>query len=206
MTTTVSEMVDRITTYYEQADERTREAGAGWYPVAAELAEEIGTLACVDPLADPTVIGAGILAALSPRIQWSYNITAARAVAIRPYLRPSGIFTSSWLKAQRICNGDAPSKVLGGRKVTSFYRNILGDDSVVCVDGHAYRLAVGPGCKGKHLERKGEYDRVEASYILAARQAGVSPTTMQACTWLVRQQEQRAEASAQRVAARYGKR
>lgn len=202
--TTVADMVDNILGYWHDATHEQRKAGAGWYPVAGEIARQVGTLAGFDA-ASCEQQGAGIIAALSPRIQWTYNITAARAVAIRPYLRPSGIFTTSWSKAERIANGEAPSQVLGGRKVRSFYRNILGDDSVICVDVHAYTLAAGLDVPVKRLKRKGEYDRVEAAYIMAASVAGVSPATMQATTWLVRQAEQRSEAAARRVRVRYGK-
>ncbi len=193
------EMIDNIIGYWNRATTVDRQAGTGWYPVAYEIAEEVGAL-CGGDVTD----GAGIIAALSPRQQWTRNIAVAREVAARPYLRPSGVFTHNWAKANRIAHGERPSQVLGGRKVTAFYRNILGDETCVCVDGHAFHLASG-GLPTKQLERRGVYDQVQAAYITASEMVGVRPTVIQAITWLVRQREQRRETAAFRVRARKGK-
>lgn len=201
MSTPLAIMVDNIIDRYHAASPEHKKAGAGWYSVANVLAEEIGLLAGANEWQAP-IVGAGILAAVSPRQSWTHNITAARAIAIRPYIRPPSVFTTSWAKAQRIAYGEAPSTVLGGAKVRAFYRNILGDQTCCTIDGWALKAACGMDASDRELERKGGYARVEGAYIHAANLLDIPAPTLQAICWLSIQQEGRSIYAAHRVARR----
>ena len=77
--------------------------------------------------------------------------------------------------------------MLGGRKVRSFYRNILGIDSAVTVDRHAVAIVYGRPLSDREiklLERAGAYTVIASAYRAAARRLGIAPSTLQAVTWL----------------------
>jgi hypothetical protein len=80
--------------------------------------------------------------------------------------------------------------VLGGRKVRSFFSNILEPDrsGAVTVDRHAVSVVFGfslSDAQVKILERSGTYLLVASAYRAAARRLGVSPCQCQAVTWTV---------------------
>lgn len=184
-----SGLVARILDTLEDATEDEYVLGKAWYLEAHWIASQVGPT---------TVQGAGIIAALSPQIGWVDNVAAARALALGD---PEGAFKTFGClgpnvdKATRILRGEAPLDVLGGRKVRSFYRNIVDPhhDGPVTVDRHALNLAlVGPGGKGandKLLARKGGYQLVAAAYRTAAREAWMRPNEVQAITWLVQRRK-----------------
>jgi hypothetical protein len=99
-----------------------------------------------------------------------------------------GAFNDALRKADAIAAGADPLDVLGGRKVRSFYRNIVGHTGHVTVDRHAVAIVAGRPLtdrEGKVLERIGPYTYVAGAYRAAARRLGVAPTELQAVTWLV---------------------
>lgn len=157
-------------------------AGCAWYTVAHDIASEIALT---------TVQGAGIIAALSPQIGWADNVAAAGAIAMGQDPAPYGALGPNIEKARRICLGEPPSQVLGGRKVRSFYRNILMPErpGPVTVDRHALNVALeGPGGRAdmdKLLQRRGGYQLVAGAYRTAGREAWLAPHQVQAITWLV---------------------
>ena len=80
---------------------------------------------------------------------------------------------------------DSIAKVLNGPKITAFYDNIMGGDSVT-IDGHARNIAYGErlALKDKRLSiHKAEYDKLVSAYRKAASLLGVKASVLQAITW-----------------------
>jgi hypothetical protein len=171
-------MVDRIADVYGLATADERSEGAAWYDDAAAIAAIVG---------DGNVSrGAGILAALSPQCLWDDNVD--RALRHGAGESVVGAFNDALRKADAIAAGADPLDVLGGRKVRSFYRNIVGHTGHVTVDRHAMAIVAGRPLtvrEVKVLERIGPYTYVASAYRAAARRLGVAPTELQAVTWLV---------------------
>lgn len=167
-------MVANILNIYDQCTADEFNAGVGWYPVAHELAVDLGVGARS---------GAGVFAALSPQLSWTSNITAAQNLVQNDDPNPAGIgkFVG---RARDIRDGADPDIILGGRKVRSFYRNIFEPSrpGPVTIDRHAVAIATNHDVKS--LEKNGFYVMVAAAYRGAARLAGLLPSEMQACTWL----------------------
>jgi hypothetical protein len=176
------EMVDRIDAIFAQATEAEVTQGLGWYYQAHSLADEIGRRAGLDLEA-----GAGLMAALSPQCSWAENIARAWEAAETGAATGMGDQTR---KAERILSDEDPGTVLGGRKVRSFYRNIVDPDQAgaVTVDRHAVSIVFGFSVDDrtvKVLERGGAYVLVASAYRTVARRHGMTPCQLQAVTWLV---------------------
>lgn len=126
-------MCDNILAAYVRASDSDIADGLAWYGDALELAREL----------DPNNIrrAVGIIAVLSPLTAWPLNVRRAREVYAN-----NGVTTGlpdSIAKAKRIFDGENPDDVVSGKKVTSFYHNILGDDARVTIDRHAIDCAYG---------------------------------------------------------------
>jgi hypothetical protein len=191
-------MVRRITRAFRQASAADRAAGLGWYAEAARVA------AVIDP-ADPAR-AAGVIAALSPRCQWSTNVVfAERVIAAANAGRacPDVAMRANQRTAWLIATGTAPLDALGtvarsgrvvsGHKVRSFYANIMGDTHAVTVDMWAYAVATG---RWRTHPRTGEfipadaimtareYESIAAAYRRAAVILDVTPRECQAACWV----------------------
>lgn len=173
-------LVRNITRVFNNATCFEIAEGREWYAQAWRLALE------VDPL-HPTR-AAGIIAALSPLTPWDRNVWLVRETYRNGTLE-SGTLGANRVKANRIMAGEDPLLVLRGAKVRAFFAGIVskGASSDVCVDRHAYDLAVGkrygngdrPG-----LQTKDGYARIAAAYVRAAKRLGVGPQELQAITWV----------------------
>lgn len=169
--------VRRITHAWGNASPQDIADGHAWYAKAHQLALEISP--------DDVARGAGIIAALSPRISWSRNKVAAQIIADRyrdgqemPYV--TGVLQANARKAWRIASGESPDVVLGGQKVKAFYANIIGDHDAVTVDTWAAKVATDDDTRlYPHI-----YDDIASSYRHVARKVGVSPAILQASTWV----------------------
>jgi hypothetical protein len=175
---------------YQEATARQVRDGRGWYrranQIATGLAGEHGL---------ETWQAAGILAALSPAVDWGRNVKdAATLCAASPgaTLRLS-TYGANVAKAQRILAGEHPDAVLGGRKVRAFYASIVDPRTSreVCVDRHAVAAALlevgGVEVAAAHaraLEAVGAYDRIAAAYVDTADSLGIPPHAAQATVWL----------------------
>jgi hypothetical protein len=202
----VSVLRENVRTCYRLAHESERTSGMGWYPVAHELASELG---------EGVSTGAAVIAALSPQIGWLANISAARSlVASRSHeeAQSIGALGDGISKALAILEGSPPSLVLGGRKVRSFYRNILYPSraGAVTVDRHAVAIALhgigGRSPSDKWLERAGTYALVASIYRSEARRAGILPQQLQAICWLAHRRELDGKASGNLRAAHIAQR
>lgn len=170
--------VRRILTAYSEATAQAMAAGAVWYPNARELAYE---------LAGEVVQGAGVIAALSPQVQWDRNVALARD-AFNDHFH--GQVGDAIRKARRIMQYCDPDTVLPrGKKTWHFYHSIVNPATTehVTVDRHACAIAEGlpkrtdPGVIGVV-----RYRTVMAAYLDAARHIGRPVSEVQAVTWVAR--------------------
>ena len=172
--------VDNIITIWQQATEDQIVRGRAWYRVAHDLAELIS--------GGDVIMGAGVLAALSPQTEWSQNVK--RAAQAFTDGKPSRHLGDALRKAQRIMNGEDPLAVLPrDSKTWSFYRCIVDPDDLeaVVIDRHAHDVAAGEpyGERNRGLSAKRRYAAIAEAYRRAAVALGESPSTVQAVTWTV---------------------
>lgn len=148
---------------------RTEALNGGWYResrrTARALAKKHGVTLST---------AAGVIAALSPRVQWKVNVRLADDVlAGREH---SGGFLANWEKAERIRDGERPLDVLGGPKVTSFYRAIMGDEDAAVVDTWMWKaMNLAPGSV--------PYEEAANAMREAAHHVGVPVAQFQAIVW-----------------------
>jgi hypothetical protein len=168
--------------------------GLAWYVTAHSHACELADLH------DITVRqAAGIIAALSPQPGWLTNLQLAATLCDDPDTNP-GHFADAYGKAHRILTepDTDPADVLRGRKVRSFYANIVDPNrpGPVTVDRHAIDILTGTRLfattpAGKILERPGTYTYAAATYRAVARAIphpflprSLFPHELQAITWV----------------------
>jgi hypothetical protein len=172
-------VIEALLTHWNAADADTRRAGRRWYDSAEAEARAI---AVALPERFGPVTAAGILAALSPRAQWSVNVRWAWAVARgreRAYPPAVGL-PDARAKAWRIAHGERPSQVLGGPKVRAFWRAIAGDRDAAVIDIWMLR-AMGidqPSVK------PAQYERCAEALREAARRVRVPTRDFQATVWM----------------------
>jgi hypothetical protein len=124
---------------------------------------------------------AGILAALSPRVQWGRNVRQAWTLC---ETGTCGTLARSRDNALRILNGAPPMDVLGGPKTRAFSVAIEsgGWHGVAVVDVWAVRAAT----RSKYDEvSRGRYVDVAQAYAVAARRLGRTVHETQAIAWVV---------------------
>lgn len=198
--------VRRVTRAYRASTPIERAAGLGWYGTAwsaawtiAEAATGRARWARMSDAArrEAAVTVAGVLAALSPRCQWSTNVAWAAALVGAawsggevPRVHTKTMRRQAW----RIALGEHPLAVLRGPKVRAFWANITGDVDAVTVDVWAVRAARGAvpsvGARGRLVwDDDGavsarEYAAYADVYRRAARRLGVTPRECQAAVWV----------------------
>jgi hypothetical protein len=175
--------VRRILTAYSAASSQEMAEGAAWYPAARELAYE---------LAGEYVQGAGVIAALSPQVQWERNITLARD-AFNDHFH--GQVGDAIRKARLIMQWEDPDKVLPrGKKTWHFYHSILNPATTehVTIDRHAYCVAMGTPVPPKHIGAP-LYRTLVADYQDAARYVGRPVSEVQAVPWVYFRNKERSE-------------
>lgn len=176
-------MVELLLTHWREADRETRRAGRHWYDsaeaearaIAAELPSGLGKVAA-----------AGILAALSPRAQWSVNVRWAWVVAIRRSyhaftLTPPAVGLPLGRKAAwGIAWGEPPSAHLRGPKVRAFWRAIAGDRDAAVIDIWMLRAM---GIETPTVS-PAQYERCAEALREAARRVRVPTRDFQATIWM----------------------
>lgn len=155
--------------------------GSAWYLAAHSIAADIA-----DRHGLSLAQAAGVIAALSPQCGWAENIRLADQAAAEG--RASGHTADACRKADAILAGADPFDVLGGRKVRSFYANIVRPTTPgpVTVDRHAVDMLVGRrgAVEDRVLERIGAYARCAAVIRGVARELGMRPHELQAVAWV----------------------
>jgi len=179
-------MISRIVACYRSADLTQVIAGRNWYPTVKKIAEHI----------HPSYIaGAGVIAALSPRVKWDENIKAAVTVcqvALSGSEIPPDVIgmCRNRDKAWKIARGEykySPLELLnssnGAYKVNAFFANIIGDTQLVTVDVWAARVAI-PEFDEESV-RHNRYLMVQDAYQKAAKRIGdITPRDLQAVCWV----------------------
>ena len=180
---------------WERASGDVITEGSEWYPLARDIANDIGSL-LEDTLGsitvsnpstaiDKIVSGAGIISALSPQVEWGENIHYAMLL-VKDGTRKHT--QANHDKAVRIMNGERPLDVLGGRKVRAFYKAIVaprGSGEPV-IDRHAVAVYMKRSLTNKqlgYLRNRDVMDRVQGAYIKASKILGVPHHQVQAVTW-----------------------
>ena len=175
-----------VVAVYRRATPEQLARGRNWYQDAHDLALELD--------AHSPARGAGVIAALSPMIQWERNAALARGAFLAGV--GFGTYGANTRKASAILRGEDPLEVLGGRKVRAFYACIVNPEGsdAVCVDRHAHDIAVGQRCTDETraaLASERTYQAFVRAYLRAARVLDVPASHVQAVTWLVWRDEYR---------------
>jgi hypothetical protein len=176
--------VENITSRFNSATKEQRAEGVDWYKRANDIAFELGK--------GDVKKGAGILSALSPAMEWSRNIRAAREL-VNTGETTHQYYTSTVVKAKRILEGEDPDTLFNektGAKTLNFYHNIANpeDPLPVTIDRHAHDIAVGEkGSMTKTLSGHlagPRYRHFSEAYRNAAHELGIPiANQVQAVTW-----------------------
>ena len=169
---------------YNNASESSIADGKVWYSHANHIAWQVTKLLGSKDIR----VGAGIIASLSPQMDWGENVTEAlRFVSVGYSTKQT---RANNMKAKRISEGDDPETVLGGLKVTAFYHAILepfGDTPPV-VDRHAIDIhkgeLVSKRDRNRAMSNPRVISRIQTSYKLASKKLGVHWHVVQAVTWV----------------------
>lgn len=194
---------------YSAATDGQKAQGMRWYADAGLIA---GAIAHGDQHK-----GAGLLSAYSPQTSWPVNMfNAARSVELGRPLGPgegATVMQSHANAAKKIMDGQSFDQALPAPKTNAFARLIerKGEDNPtdpfgeVVIDRHALSVAAGERLSDKEPTPIGDdryYQVVADEYrkaaIEASRREGVTvtPSQMQAITWLVQQSANEAQDAA----------
>lgn len=185
-----AQYVNNLQAVYRQATSEDKRAGVFWYRRARTAVQRIASDYGLD-----TDTVARVVAVLSPINKWERNIKDARMM-VRAYVNGDNFdsvrvatFHTNKAKAAAILNG-CP-EALKGRKVTEFYRAIMGDTDAVTIDGHMMNAMRGTyvGMASQTISPT-EFRAMQAAIRHAARRrqyAGqrLSPAELQAIVWVV---------------------
>lgn len=169
-----------IRTIAQMATPEQIKSGDEWYDIAQDKADKLSPR--------DLNMGAGIIAAASPQMEWSKNLEIAKRVMKSGDTR--GLTGDNAVKALRIRNGEDPEKVLPMRlKTGHFYHNVRDPNNphFLTVDTHAHNVGVGHVWDDEKLGlgAYGRYDTVKNAYLHVANQLGISnPNRLQARTWV----------------------
>ena len=167
----IRRIASRLLSIYKSATTQALASGRDWYRKARLTAWDLA-----HTTSNTLRTSAGVIAALSPRLTWKYNIIAARKVLSKASSVP-GVFRASLAKARAIVGGQSPESVLSGPKVLAFYRALTGDESAAVVDVWVARAA-----KVKSVNPR-SYKTIAQALELAAQQAGIPTAQFQASVW-----------------------
>lgn len=183
------------------ANETDIHEGKHWYQRAYDLAVRL--MHVYDGYTLGQVVG--VIAALSPNNKWSRNCQDAEMLikshwhGVDLSLIKVCTFHKNKQKAIDILELDSDAiesnqieAILNGRKVTAFYRCIMGHTDTVCVDGHAYAVWMGeriPTTKTPSISPS-LYETITRSYVSVAKLSHeicgeiLTPAQVQAVTWV----------------------
>lgn len=174
-------LVARVLRWFDAASERDLIDGVRWYDEQREFCRTLAS--CPDFHGDTLGLqrAAEVVAALSPKTQWSVNVSGATLLVVHGEVLPH-LLTRNVDVAKAILLGKRLEEVTKkAPKIRAFAKNLAGDTQVVTVDVHA---AYAVGVDEKMLDRVGCYDAVAEAYRAAAVARGLEPSEMQAVVWL----------------------
>jgi len=171
---------NRIIKMYNQAT--IEETNKDWYTYESE---QINILA--DRYKLPANKIAGIHSALSPRKEWQLNKRIAIDLITTDTCGHMKVFVQKARDILHIGTNDVQILgILNGRKISSFYMNILYPDSstTVTIDRHAIAVALGRTATAKELSLTDkQYTFFEDCYKRASDKLGIRPNLLQSITW-----------------------
>jgi len=181
-THTVDEMRENILAVYRSANAEQIAQGMDWYSVANSTAVAFSQQSgySVDQCA-------AVIAAVSPNNGWGANKRLAGKVIDAKGTKRDGYFKANLDKANRVLNGEDISEVLTSQKVGAFYAGIAtnGMTDVVCVDRHAYCIAVNDRSQTNDVPMTPKrYSLIAQAYREAAEIIGITGAQCQAITWV----------------------
>lgn len=174
-------LAQNILATYAWANDAHKREGSVWYQSAHTFARGLS-----ERYGITLEQAAGVIAALSPQLSWSRNMTCADEIIRTGDTR--GVLGLSKRNARAILAGAHPLDVLNGPKTRAFFDNILRPTAshAVTVDVHATDVALGSrgASRGLHLDRGGRYDAIADAYRSAADSLGILPLVLQAVCWV----------------------
>lgn len=175
---TTTKVTNNILRIYHQSNKSHR---YNWYKEAKDYALYLTAMHAL-----PVEVTAGVIAALSPIKLWEENKRLADQFLRLGNCGHVGHLKSKAKRILELSNPEDICQVLKGRKITSFYLNILGDRQVVTVDRHALSIALGYKTSDSdyHGMTQAQYDFFVGAYQRAAKKVGLSPCRIQSSTWL----------------------
>lgn len=170
---------------YETASLSSIRDGATWYREAQDIATVIGRLGGYKNH-QALFVGAGVLAALSPQVEWGDNIQWAIQLVVKGVRKQTH---ANHNKALRILQGEKPTNVLGGSKVRAFYKAIVAPEGSgePVIDRHALAIYMGRNVTEKelyYLQSPIVMGRLQGAYKKASAKLGIHHHELQAITWL----------------------
>jgi len=195
----VEEMADNILRVWNGAT--PSQLAFNWYKEANLFAQYLA-----EAYDFSVVAAAAIISALSPQNRWERNkidaesVCAALEIGLKIWNIPVSTYNANKFKAAEIAyqhRKGSIAEIVGifrGFKTRSFFINIANPDDpyTVTIDFHAYSVAVARRYTGSTGSRypipsigKADYTKVADAYRLAAQRLGISPSKVQAVTWVV---------------------
>lgn len=180
---TRTKVVNRIVKTFLMASDSDR---YDWYLDAHNYAKYLASTFGVS-----VIVASGVIAALSPVKQWEQNKKVAYT-----FIKSggtSGGHIKQFLEKARLILQMAETEedvvtILSGRKIVSFFLNILhpNDPSRVTIDRHALTVATGIVCTDEFYRgmTKSQYDFFVHCYQVAASKLKVSALLVQSATWV----------------------
>jgi hypothetical protein len=184
----IQPLTRNVTALYRRAHAAgLADAHVNWYATAYDAAHGMAFVHGV-----PVHVAVGVIAALSPRMEWDANLRIAERMLASGGTLERGALTDNLRKARAIVAGADPLDVMTAPKTSNFHRAIIsrGDDGIV-IDRHAIDVA--------HAVRHTDANRPTASsakryeaYALCYRRAAVilsdefgpvTPSQVQGVTW-----------------------
>ena len=93
----------------------------------------------------------------------------------------------AWHILQEMPTYDQTVTILNGKKIVSFFKNIMGDETEITIDGHArniyYNDRQGLTTPNTNI-RKLEYLDIQKAYQRASKKLGIKAYELQAITWV----------------------
>ncbi len=169
---------------FDKASPEEVTSGVRWYQDARTWAARVAN----DQGLDLSTV-AGVLAALSPMVNWNQNkLDCLALIKGRDHVGKVTVTTynANKRKAIKILRGANPLENLGKFKTLDFYNAILGAESACCIDRHASAVAYGrvlTEAERKQV-RRNLYRSLQLAYKTVATELGYKAYEVQAVTWV----------------------
>lgn len=181
-----------IIAIYKLATPNEIAEGIYWYLNANKDCQEIA-----DKFNIPKHIVCGVLSSLSPNNKYERNVQNAHDL-IEAFMNGQDMDSvkvstyhtmkqKAWSILQQMPSYEETLTILNGQKIKSFFRNIMGDESEITIDGHArniyYNDRQGLTTPNTHVGKL-EYAKIQKAYQRASKKLGIKAYELQAITWV----------------------